>query len=94
MKDFKVKKPFLQTKVGKLLTSPLVKTGLEMVPLGIGSAVSSLLNKNETPEGVISREALVKSLVKIAIYAILVYMVFSNKIDWQQASDAKDFIQN
>ncbi len=90
----KFKKPFKETKVGKILTSSIAKNALEMIPFGIGSTISQILTKNDTPEGSLSREALAKSLVKLGIYAILLYLVFSGKLDMSDAQDYKEFIQN
>ena len=92
--EMKFKKPFKETKVGKILTSGVARTALDMIPFGIGSTISQVLNKNDTPEGSISREALVKSLVKLGIYAVLLYLVFSGKLDMSDAQDYKEFIQN
>ncbi len=90
----KFKKPFKDTKIGKILTSGVAKTALDMIPFGIGSTISQVLNKTDTPEGSISREQLVKSLVKLGIYAVLLYLVFSGKISQDDAEFGKDFIQN
>ena len=85
-------KPFKRTKVGKILTSPIAKGILSKLPFGVGSTLSEVLNDTDTPEGEMNREKLVHNLIKMGIYAVLLYLVFSGKIDFDQAQDAKDFI--
>jgi len=87
-------KPFKTTRVGKILTSPIVKGLLTKIPLGLGSMASDFLNRNETMEGEMTKEKLVHNLVKITIYAVLVYLVFSGKLTWEDAEGAKSFITN
>ena len=89
-----MKKAFKDTKFGKIITSGIAKNALEMIPFGIGSTISQVLTKNDTPEGSMSREALAKSLIKLGIYAVLLYLVFSGKLDMSEAEDYKEFIQN
>ena len=90
----KFRKPFKDSKVGKILTSPIVKGVLTKLPFGVGSLVSEVVNSTTTPEGNINREQLIHSLIKMGIYAILLYMVFSDKLDLSTAEDYKEFLQN
>ncbi len=89
-----MKKPFKDSKFGKILTSPLIKGVLTKLPFGVGSLVSEVVNSTTTPEGNINKEQLIHNVIKIAIYVALIYMVFSGKISWDDASNAKEFIQN
>ena len=89
-----MKKPFKRTKVGKILTSTVSKSILSKIPFGIGSIASEVFNATDTPEGEMNREKLVHHLVKLGIYAVLLYLVFSGKIDFDQAEQAKEFLQN
>ena len=87
-----MKKAFRNTKVGKILTSPVVKSALGLIPFGVGSTVTELLTKTDTPEGVMSREKAVHNALKLLIYAALAWAFLSGKISLEQASDAKDII--
>lgn len=87
-----MKTPFKESKFFKVLTSPVVKGILTKVPFGIGSMAGDLLNKNETSEGSMTKEKLLHSIIKMSIYAVLIYLAFSGKIDFDQAEQAKDFI--
>ena len=90
-----MKKPFKNTKVGKILTSPIAKGIISKLPFGVGSMASEFMSDTtDAKAGNMSREKLVHNLVKLGIYAVLLYLVFSGKIDFDQANDAKDFIQN
>ena len=87
-----MKKKFNETKVGKFLTTnDAVKRSLDLVPFGIGSLVSSILDKNETEAGE-PDSTLGFKLAKIVIYAILVYLVLSGSIGWEDAEKAQDFM--
>ena len=86
------KKPFNETKAGRILTNPLVKGALNMIPFGIGSTIGSILDKNGTDEGQVDPQNLVQNLMKVAVYAVLIYLVFSGRIDMDQAETAKEFI--
>ena len=85
-----MRKPFIDTKFYSVLKK--LQPVIAKVPFGVGELANNILTKNDSPEGVLSREKLVHSLVKMAIYAVLLYMVFSGKIDFDQANEAKDFI--
>ena len=67
------RKPFNETTIGKILTGSVVKSVLTKVPFGLGSLASDLLNKNESPEGTMTREKLIHNVIKIAIYAALLW---------------------
>jgi len=91
-----MKKPFKYTKLGKLLTSPLAKGIISKVPI-VGGMAGELLNDTSrsqggTEPGTLSREKLVHYAIKMAIAGILVYLVFSGKISWDDADTAKTFI--
>ena len=90
----KFKKPFKETKIGKILTSPIVKGILTKLPFGVGSLMGEVVNSTSTPEGAINREQLIHSLVKIGIYVVLIYLVLSGRISWDDADSAKGFITN
>ena len=87
-----MKTPFKETKFFKVLTSPVVKGILTKVPFGIGSMAGDLLNKNESQPGVMTREKMLHSVIKMSIYGILIYLAFSGKITMEDAEQAKDFI--
>ena len=87
-----MKKPFKDTAFFKILSGPIVKTVLTKIPFGIGSMAGDLLNKNESPEGVMTREKFLHSIIKLGIYSVLIYLALSGKITMEDAEQAKDFI--
>ena len=87
-----MKKAFTNTKIGKLLTSPIAKNALSLIPFGIGSAAKDLLEKNDSPPGVMTREKAVVNALKLLIYAALAYAFLSGKISLEDATDAKGLI--
>ena len=88
-----MKKPFNATKIGKILTSPVVKTALGLVPFGLGSAANELLSvQPKQPEGQLQSDRWVFHVLKIAIYAGILYLVFTGKLSMEDAEAAKDFI--
>ena len=74
-------------KIGKI-----VKAALELAPFNIGSFVKEIATKTDTPEGQVSREKLVFHIIKFIIYGVLIYLVFSGRIDFDQAEQAKEFL--
>ena len=88
----KFKKPFKETRIGKILTSPIIKGVLTKLPFGVGSLVSEVVNSTSTPEGSINKEQLTHIIIKMAIYAALIYAVLSGRISWDDAEQAKELI--
>jgi hypothetical protein len=87
-----MKKPFSDTKIGKVLTSPIVKASIKLLPFNIGSAAAEMMEKTDTPVGSMNREKAVHHALKLIIYAVILYLVFSGKIGWDDAEQAKDLI--
>jgi len=82
---------FKDTKIGKLLTSPIAKGLITKIPF-IGSVAGELLNRNTSDEWSMTKGQLIHHLVKIGIYAVLMYLVFSGNIDFDNAEDIKSFM--
>ena len=87
-----MKKRFNETKFGKIITSPLIKSAIGMVPFGIGSTLSNILDKNGTEPGTVDPQSFAPQMMKIAIYIVLVYLALSGKLTWEDAEQAKEFI--
>jgi hypothetical protein len=88
-----MKKPFNQTKFGKVVTSAPVRTALGFLPFGVGSAANELLSfQPKQPEGHLQSDRWIFHVIKLSIYAVLLYMLLSGKIDMEQATQAKEFI--
>ena len=87
-----MKRRFNATKIGKILTNPIVKSGLSMLPFGLGSLASNFLDSNATPTGEIDPKTMPVKIMKVVIYAVLLYLVISGKIDFSQATEYKEFI--
>jgi len=65
---------------------------LSAIP-GVGPIIANVLDNNSTPAGVMDKKELWPQLVQLAILAVLVYLVMSGKISWDDAEMAKDFIK-
>ncbi len=89
-----MKKQFKFTRVGRFLTSTVVKGLVTKIPFGIGSLASDILNKNDREEGTLSREQLIHNIIKMAIYAVLVYFFLKGDITLEEVEEAKDMINN
>jgi len=85
-----MKKPLRDTKVFKILKSfsPL----LSSIPV-VGSIAANFLDNNSTKPGVMDKKELWPQLAQLAILAVLVYLVMSGKISWDDAEQAKDFLK-
>ena len=88
----KFKKPFRDTKAGKILLSPIVKSGLSLIPFGLGSVASNILDRNGSPVGMVDTKTMPIKIMKMVIYAVLIYLVLSGKIDFDQAEQAKELL--
>jgi len=65
---------------------------LSAIP-GVGPIIANVLDNNSTPAGVMDKRELWPQLAQLAILAVLVYLVISGKISWDDAEMAKDFIK-
>lgn len=70
-----------------MLTSPVVKNVIGLIPFGVGSTANELLNKTDTMEGTMSREKLVMNILKILLYAGLLW---GGVISFDQFSEVAD----
>ena len=88
----KFKKPFRDTKAGKILLNPIVKSGLSLIPFGLGSVASNILDRNGSPVGMVDTKTMPIKVMKMVIYAVLIYLVLAGKIDFDQAEQAKSLL--
>ena len=88
----KTKKAFKDRVIGKILLSPPVKGALSLLPFNVGAVANEMLSQTDTPEGEMNREKLLYHIFKFIIYGVLIYLVFSGRIDFDQAEQAKEFI--
>ena len=87
------KKPFHEKKIGKVLTNPIVRKGLGLIPFGIGSTITSIIDKNGTEPGQVDPKKLPVEIMKMIIYAVLIYLALKGSLTWADAEQAKQFIQ-
>ena len=87
------RKPFKRTKVGKVLTSPLFKNLVTLIPFGIGSAAEKVLTKTEREVGTMSREEAVRAALKIIIYLGLALAFLKGCITGEEVDAAKDILE-
>jgi hypothetical protein len=94
------KKKFKDTKVGKILTSKVGGLIIGSIP-GIGSIADNILDeaKGDGKKEVVSESGSVnwknpKQIIGGVITLILLYLALSGKISFEDAEQAKDFINN
>ena len=76
----------------KLINKPLIKGALKTVPI-LGDLVDNLTEGTfDAPEGVLDKNKLIFQIVRITILVVLLYLVFSGKIDFDEAEQAKEFL--
>ena len=76
----------------KLINKPLIKGVLKSVPF-VGDVVDYITEGTfEAPEGVLDKNKLIYSTVRLALLCVLMYLVLSGKISFEDAEQAKDFI--
>ena len=77
----------------KLINKPLIKGVLKSVPF-VGDVVDNITEGTfEAPEGVLDKNKLIYSTVRLIILCVLLYLVFSGKISFEDAENAKEFIK-
>ena len=81
---------------GKLinfLNKPIIAGLVKSIPFGIGSLASNVLGE-VGGAGNVDKKELPAQLIKIGIYVVLLYLVFSNKLNMEDAEQYKDFIKD
>lgn len=87
-----MKKKFIDKKIGKFLTKPTVKAIIKSIPI-LGDIAGNVLDEQQTSEpGQIDKKTIGPQLVKIAILGILLYLAMTGKISFEEAEQAKEFI--
>jgi hypothetical protein len=88
------KKKFLETKVGRFLTSNTGKSIVGLIPFGVGSMLSNVLNKvNDSNPGQVETNALKIDLIKIAIYLVLGVLVAKGVFSQEDIEVIKNTIE-
>ncbi len=92
------KKKFKDTKLGKMLTSKLVKGTLSVIP-GVGPIAANILDevKGDEKGEVVSEAGAVnwkdpKQIIGGVITIVLLYLAMKGYISFEEAEQAKDFI--
>ena len=87
-----MKKPFRETKIGKLATNPIVSGILKSIP-GVGDVIGNVIDETKTsPAGQANWRTMMPQLIKLVITATLTYLWLSGKISFDDAEQAKNFI--
>ena len=81
----------MEGKIIKFLNKPLIAGIVKSIPFGIGSLASNILGEVGGP-GNVDKKELPAQLIKIGIYVVLLYLVFSGKLNMETATEYKDFI--
>lgn len=78
----------------KLLKKPLIKGVLQSVPF-VGDVVENVTEGTfQSPEGNLDKNKLIFQVIRFAALAVLLYLVFSGKISFEEAENAKEFLNN
>ena len=76
----------------RVLRQPLVAGVLKSVPM-LGDVIENITEGTfDAPEGTLDKNKLMFQVLRIAILCVLLYMVFSGKIDFEEAEQAKEFL--
>ena len=90
-----MKKPFLKSGIGKLLTHPVVKGLIKTIPFGVGSMAGNVLDETQNSQpGAVDWPTVMPQLIKIVIYGVLAYYALSGAITFEDAENAQDLIGN
>ncbi len=74
-------KKFKDRKIGKILTSPIAKGVIKMIPFGVGSLAANILDEVDGSEaGQVDTRTITPQLIKLVIYGVLAYLVVSGKM--------------
>jgi hypothetical protein len=91
----KNKKKFKDTKAFKALNSPVVKGLLKSIPFGVGSIAGNVLDETATsPAGEVDKKNIGPQLIKLVIYAFLIYLLLFHGFDMDQLQDAKELLSD
>ena len=80
-------------KIIKFLNKPMIAGLVKSIPFGIGSLASNVLGE-VGGAGNVDKKELPAQLIKIGIYVVLLYLVFSGKLNMEDAESYKDFIKD
>ncbi len=82
----------LKNKLLDFLKKPIVKGLIKSIPF-IGDIADNVLTETaNSPAGRVDKGDLVTKLVRLTLLVGLLYLVFSGKISFDQAENAKDFL--
>ena len=95
-----MKKKFKETKVGKILSGSLVSTLIGSIPI-IGPIASNILDeqKGDGKNEIVSESGSFnlkdpKGIIAAVLTAILLYMALKGHISWEDAQQAKEFLND
>jgi len=93
------KKKFKETKVGKILTGKFFKTAVSVIP-GVGPIAANILDeaKGDGKGEIVSEAGSInwkdpKSIIGGIVTIVLLYLAMTGKISWEDAEQAKGFIE-
>ena len=78
----------------KALNRPLLRGLVKSIPFVGDIADNVLTETSNSPAGEFDPKDMWLRVVRLAILVVLLYLVFSGKIDMDQAEDAKEFLNN
>ena len=80
-------------KLIKFLNKPIIAGLVKSIPFGIGSLASNVLGE-VGGAGNVDKKELPAQLIKIGIYVVLLYLIFNNKLSFEDAENYKEFIND
>ena len=88
-----MKKPFNETRIGKILLNPMIKGLIKSIPIAGEMADNILDETEESSAGSVNKKALAPQLIRLGIYVVLLYLALRGAISWEEAETGKEFIQ-
>ena len=90
-----MKKKFQDRKIGKFLTSPIVRGALGAIPVA-GPVLSNVLDEVREDQvsapGEVNKTTIVRDVVAALATAVILYLALTGKISFEEAEQAKGLI--
>ena len=85
---------FKDRKIGKFLTSPIVKGALFSIP-GVGPLAKNILNESmDTDPGTVDKKEVITDTIQLIIVGVIVILFLTGKISMEQAEQAQQIIES
>ena len=81
-------------KIIKFLQKPMIKGLIKSIPF-VGEMASNVLTEtSNSPAGKVDKEDMIPTLIRMGVVIVLLYLAMSGHISFEDATEAKEFIQD